>query len=102
MWRIYQTAKTLGQRPSTLLEIGDAWAALQLDNAVVLFGTWVENAAQEMEKRGPESAPRWEPKYSMAQLLTPGFTLPTGQERGAEDVAIFRATDDMKYDEVGT
>lgn len=101
MWRLYQTATKTSTRPSALLDIGDAWAALQLDNAVVLFGTWVENAAQEMEKRGPESAPRWEPKYSMAQLLTPGFTLPTGQEQGVEDLAMFRATDGMKYDEVG-
>lgn len=79
-----------------MVQVRDAWAALQLDNAVIYFGTVIENAAQEMEKRGPESSPRWEPKYTLAQLLTPGFAL-RGQE--AESMSIVGA-DGLIVDEV--
>lgn len=85
MWKLYQTAKATSQRPSDLVGVADRWAALQFDNAVTLVGTAIENAAQEMEKVGPEDKPRWERKYRMAQLLDPGFKLPLGVDDEASD-----------------
>lgn len=76
MWRLYQTAKTFGQRPSDLAGIDDRWAALQLDNAVGLVGIVIENASQEQQNTGTEKAPKWQPKYTMHQLLDDDFRLP--------------------------
>lgn len=60
--------------------MADRWAALQFDNAVTMVGMAIENAAQEMEKVGPDDKPRWERKYRMAQLLDPEFKLPLGDD----------------------
>ena len=77
--------------------IRDRLAAYQFDSAVVLFGTIIENAAQELEKRGPEDKPRWENKYTMKQLLDQNFRLPVGDvEQGFDPADI----DGMNYDEV--
>jgi hypothetical protein len=63
-----------------LLNLRDKLAAYLFDCAVVTFGTIVENASQELEKRGPEDKPRWENKYTMKQLLDPAFRLPLGDD----------------------
>lgn len=75
--------------------IFDPWAALQFDSAVVLLGTILENAAQEQVKTGTDSAPKWEHRYTLAQLLTPGFTL--GPAQGDE---LPVGADGLIYDEV--
>jgi len=57
---------------------------LQFDNAVVLVGRVIENAAQEQHNAGDERKPRWVNKYEMEQLLDPAFRLPrapTAKER---------------------
>lgn len=54
----------------------DPWTALQFDNAVALVGITIENASQELTNTGSEKQPKWEPKYSMAQLLDDDFRLP--------------------------
>lgn len=64
--------------------MGDEWAAYQLDQAVLLVGTALENAAQETHNVGGEKDPRYEPKYRMDELLDPDFRLPappTKEER---------------------
>jgi len=76
MWSLYLTAKTFGQRPSDLIGITDRWAALQFDNAVSLTGIVIENAAQEQHNVGSEKKPKWEPSYSLTQLLDDVFRLP--------------------------
>ena len=75
MWRLYQTSRATRSRPSELCYVIDRWAAYQFDNAVMYFGMVIENAAQEQIKVGPEDKPRWEKKYTLAQLLTPGFVI---------------------------
>lgn len=65
-------AKAASARPSDLVGIDDRWAAYQLDSAVTLVGTALENASQEMH----EVNKRMVPKYTMAQLLDPAFRLP--------------------------
>ncbi len=42
MLNLHRTAKTYGIRPSKLLNISDEWAAYCLDNAIALFGNFVE------------------------------------------------------------
>ncbi len=72
-------ARTTGQRPSTLVGIEDPWTAYQLDSAVVLVGSAIRGAAQEMREID-HGGGRKElvPRYTMAQLLDPEFRLPIG------------------------
>lgn len=89
---MYQTATKLGQRPSQLTGIVDPWAALQFDNAVVYFGTVIENASQETHKVGDE----WKRKYTLAQLLTEGFVLDTDDD----EPDTLQGVDGVMFDEV--
>lgn len=56
--------------------VTDPWTALQFDNTVALVGITIENASQELRNAGTEKQPKWEPKYSLAQLLDDVFRLP--------------------------
>lgn len=88
MWRLYRTAKTLSQRPSDLVRIADPWLAIQFDNAVVMTGIAIENAANEQIKTGTDKHPKWESKYTIGQLLDPAFRLPItneSQEQSADE-----------------
>ena len=80
MFRLHVTAKTYGQRPSSLVDIEDSWLALQFDQAVALVGITIENAAQEQTNTGTDKQPKYENKYSMAQLLDPDFRLPSPEQ----------------------
>ena len=100
MWRLYLTAKATSQRPSQLVSIGDRWAALQLDNAVVMVGTAIENASQEQEKVGPEDKPRWETRYTMQQLLDPEFRLPLSNEDDEASLGELMGMAGAYFDEV--
>jgi hypothetical protein len=56
-----------------------AWDDLtrwQVDNAVLTFGLIIENALVERINHGTDNQPRWEPRYTLAQLLDPSFKLP--------------------------
>lgn len=96
MWNLYLTSKGSHSRPSDLVGITDRWAAYQLDSAVVLLGTIIENAAQEQVNVGGETSPKWERKYTLRQLLTPGFII--GQQD--EGDALPTGADGLIYDEV--
>lgn len=76
MWTLYQKAKTYSRLPSTLLKLNDEWVAYQLDSAVTLFGTVIENALQERQNVGNDKSPAWEQKYTLLQLLADDFRLP--------------------------
>ena len=80
------------------MTIADRWAALQFDSAVTTFGTIIENYAQEQINVGGESNPRWVAKYSLQQLLTPGFVLDSDNGDGDE---LPVRVDGLLYDEVG-
>lgn len=56
--------------------VTDPWTALQLDNAVALVGITLENAVQDLHNVGTEKQPKWEPKYTVGQLLDDDFRLP--------------------------
>lgn len=62
--------------PSQLLKLDDEWLAYQLDNAVTLFGTVIENALQERRNAGSDKQPDWQQKYTLPQLLADDFRLP--------------------------
>jgi hypothetical protein len=57
------------------LGIDDAWAAIQLDNAVVYFGTVIENAASETHNVGTDDKPAYRPRHTMTQLLSDGYII---------------------------
>ncbi len=67
---------------------------------MVLFGTIVEGALQEMERRGPDNAAKWEPKYRLSELLTPGFVLGSSGRADDFDPRTLRGTAGMMVDEV--
>ena len=85
MWGLYCTAKTTNSRPSALVGIPDAWAALMFDNAVTFVGTVIENASQEQHNIGSEKQPKYELKYDMHQLLDPAFKLPAPLTKEQKD-----------------
>lgn len=66
----------MSQRPSDLVCIADRWVALQFDNAVTFTGRAIESALLEREKKGSGKNIEYERKYSLSQLLRPGFRLP--------------------------
>ncbi len=71
-----------------MLDVVDRWAAYQVDAAVNLFGSVIDNAAQEMVNAGSGDAPKWKAKYTMRQLLDVKFRLPAPQtEREREKEA---------------
>ncbi len=54
MWGIYQLSQSLGTRPSELLAIEDAYVAYCLDEAVMVFGTFVTNKLEAVEGKPKE------------------------------------------------
>lgn len=68
------------------------------DAAVVFFGNAIENAAQEQINVGGEEKPRYVAKYTLVQLLTPGFVIEADADDGDE---LPFGADGMIYDEVG-
>lgn len=97
---LYLTATKTATRPSEIVGIeDDPWLAYQFDNAVVLVGNAIENAAQEMEKYGSDDKPQWRQKYTMKQLLDPDFRLPVeDDERPIE--ADIKGVHGVLFDEV--
>ena len=79
----------MGQRPSLLVNLtDDPWTAYQLDTAVATLGQVMEGALQEMHNAGTDKEPRWEPRYTLSQLLDPAYRLPAqGQKPGAPSTA---------------
>jgi hypothetical protein len=82
------------------MTIADRWAALQFDQAVVAFGTVIENASGEQINVGGESQPRWVAKYTFEQLLTPGFVIGGTGGEGSDDAPLPRGVDGLIVDEV--
>lgn len=62
------------------------------------FGIALENALQELINIGDDDKPRWVAKYTLEQLLTPGFVL--GGESGGDELPL--KADGLIYDEVGS
>lgn len=98
MWRLYTTAKATRGRPSDLVCVEDRWAAYQFDAAVSFFGVAVENAAQEQVNIGGEDTPKWTNRYTLAELLTPGFVIGDGGGDGGDELPV--GADGLIYDEV--
>lgn len=73
----------------------DRWAAYQLDCAICYFGMVIENALNEQVNVGPDDKPKWVAKYTLTQLLTPGFKL-----GGDDEAPLPLKADGMIYDEV--
>ena len=84
--------------PSEIIGIDDEWAAYQFDTAVITVGTAIENASQEMDKRGDDENPHWEPRYTMKQLLSPEFRLPA--EVADDDFEELQGAHGFHFDEV--
>lgn len=94
MWSLYLTAKGTCSRPSDLVGVRERWAAYQFDSAVTYLGVTIENAAQQQVNVGGQSNPNWQSKYSLRQLLTPGFVI------GDEQEALPPGAEGLIYDEV--
>ena len=78
MWKLWTRSQALHCRPSQLLAIDDALAAYCFDGAVTALGLVIETALGErVPALGAKGATV--PRYTLAQLLDPAFTLPRPQ-----------------------
>ena len=91
MWRLWRKANQFHRLPSEVffarrqpagaadggneLE-DDALAAWMLDNAVLTFGTLVENMLHETVEVEVGDRKQSKPRYSISQLLDPAFVFP--------------------------
>lgn len=71
MWTLHQTSKVFGTRPSSLAGLADnlllSWC---FDQAVWLFGTWVENKLSEKkEVRKNGRVVGHKPRYTLGRIL---------------------------------
>jgi len=79
MWLLWQTASATHSRPSDLVCIEDRLTAYLFDAAVTTFGRVIENASQEEHNTGSPTQPKWERKYTLQQLLSQNFKLPSNK-----------------------
>jgi hypothetical protein len=70
MWSLWMVASQARARPSDLIGVMDRWAALQFDQAVIWFGTFIENKLQEVHNVGSQDKPKYEPRYTLSDLLS--------------------------------
>ena len=66
LWRLWTTAKSLGQRPSQLIGLtrpADGWLAACFDTSCVTFGRWVDSRLVDLDDEG-------RPRFRLADLLT--------------------------------
>lgn len=76
MWNLWLKATKYGKMPSEIFKVSDSIAAWMLDSAVTWFGITIENALAERVKVTMGKEVHFNPKYTLARLLTPGFKLP--------------------------
>lgn len=63
IWKLYRVGTQFQQRPSEVFGIrANPWLAWQFDNAVLTFGTWVQN---RLDARDEDNRP----KYSFESAL---------------------------------
>lgn len=86
--------------PSRALKISDPWAAFQLDGAVALFGTVIENAAAETITSGSKNNETTRPRYTIHQLLDPAFRLPRPALPGEQGDMLLAGVHGLMVDEV--
>lgn len=76
---MYRKATTAAKLPhecvAGFLARYGAWIAYIYDNAVIAFGTVIENALNERVNRGSEEQPDMQPRYTLNQLLDADFRL---------------------------
>jgi hypothetical protein len=73
------TSKEANQKPSDLLPtaIPNPWHEYCFNNAILTFGRLVSNALQERIEIKDGDRTQYVEKYTIDQLLTPGFQLET-------------------------
>jgi len=76
MWRLWRKANQFHRLPSEVFGEDNALAAWMLDNAVLTFGTLVENMLHETVEVEVGERKQSKPRYSISQLLDPAFVFP--------------------------
>lgn len=98
MWNLWRKAKEFHSTPSRIFGERNPLAAWMLDNAVLAFGTIVENARQEQDEIGSGQGKKWVKRYTIGQLLDPKFKLPLPQDEEDSDFAM--PVEGIIFDEV--
>ena len=80
MWRLWRKSTTYHKLPSEVFGEDNALAAWMLDNAVLTFGTLVENMLHETEEVEVGDRKQSRPRYSISQLLDPAFVFPRDEQ----------------------
>lgn len=78
MWPVHLVAEAYGQRPSTLLSIGEPWLAYQVDLATLVVGREVESMTAPDEK----GRPRMSVAEALRRLTPEAERKPAPVERG--------------------
>ena len=77
-WTLYSRCSQFGHLPSTVFGLqGEPWLSWCFDNAVYLFGNWVENNRFEYDEKGRKTdhihellrVPKAKPVNQAAQLM---------------------------------
>lgn len=98
MWLLHRKAKEYHKLPSEVFGERDALAAYMLDNAVLAFGTLVENTLLERDEIGEGAMKQSVQRYTLSELLDPNFRLPRPDEYA--DLRSMAGVGGVVYDEV--
>jgi hypothetical protein len=98
MWNLWRKAKEFHSLPSKVFGERDPLAAYMLDNAVLAFGTIIENALMEQHEIGSGQGKKWVKRYTITQLLDPEFKLP--RPKDDEDTDFSMPVEGIIFDEV--
>lgn len=98
MWLLWRKANLAHKLPSEIFGERDPLAAWMLDNAVLTFGTIIENALLEQDEIGSGQGKQYVKRYKLAELLDPNFRLPRPQDEQLEELQTPAAG--LMFDEV--
>jgi hypothetical protein len=95
---VWRKATTFHLLPSQVLHEDDPLAAWMLDNAILTFGTIVENMLLERDEIGSGQHKKSVNRYTITQLLDPDFLYPRPDEESNEDFSM--PVEGIIFDEV--
>jgi len=96
MWLLWRKANQFHKLPSEIFGEDDPLAAWMLDNAVMYFGTVIENMLGERDEvAGGKSVKR----YTLARLLDESFLYPPPEDE-EEEVSDLSGTEGLIVDEM--
>lgn len=98
MWLLWRKANQFHKLPSEVFGEDDPLAAWMLDNAVMYFGTIIENMLQERDEIAVGNSKSYAKRYTLSRLLDETFLYPSPEAE--DDVSDLSGTEGLMYDEM--